>query len=464
MSTLRSLFRSDWVERVVVDPGFRLKVPTPLCPGGGLFVSTDMTQHDGTMEFRNCSSGGDGVEPQESDPVKVLWRFDARSLIFQLLIWSPFCHVCYTGHSSFVRCLRSLRECSLQSGTCSEQILPSWFQLLFRERECLWPNVENRGGLCKQATRSTIIYIYSWFQFGIALKKRRESERESQRHSLFNTCLLHFGPLYCIFGCVFLWMPLFCRASQILSKTLQTCPFAIRGMGVFCQLSLSWKKYTLSAKEKHIHGRFVALRWWLLGRAVRGGGLHGDWNKGANNGQTCSCGPNFAETWEVCTTEATGTSSLLFAHCSATRGGGLFVFSSMTVNVTETMRFQQCQATQSGKAFGLIVSPTSAFAVALLKDFGATWNNMKLWNWDVFFFFPLASLSWAMCGKSFQTTFRRGRSNRRQARWAVERSWWGRVCVLKEMPNICKQSHQVFHQVLQCKMVACKSCLSLFIF
>ena len=180
MSTLRSLFRSDWVERVVVDPGFRLKVPTPLCPGGGLFVSTDMTQHDGTMEFRNCSSGGDGVEPQESDPVKVLWRFDARSLIFQLLIWSPFCHVCYTGHSSFVRCLRSLRECSLQSGTCSEQILPSWFQLLFREREsvcgCMWR--AGAGYASKQ------LVDFNWCRLQKA-KGEREGEREGESASQF---------------------------------------------------------------------------------------------------------------------------------------------------------------------------------------------------------------------------------------------------------------------------------------
>ena len=41
-------------------------LPSPLRPGGGLYVSGEMTQPNGTMKFHNCSSWGDGVEPQGS--------------------------------------------------------------------------------------------------------------------------------------------------------------------------------------------------------------------------------------------------------------------------------------------------------------------------------------------------------------------------------------------------------------
>ena len=131
-SNTRSLFRSDRVERVVVDPcSFELRIlaftsstsglPSPLRPGGGLVVH-QMTQHNGAMEFHNCSSKSSGVEPQGSG-----WSFwgasmqnpnlDAQSqwwvaifLVDDVFIAFPCYSFCSTERSRVWLLLSCLRE------------------------------------------------------------------------------------------------------------------------------------------------------------------------------------------------------------------------------------------------------------------------------------------------------------------------------------------------------------------
>ena len=95
--------------RILALDVLHLWVPSPLRPGGGLYV-WGMMQHNGTMEFHNCSSERSGVEPQGSGwsflglPCKIMqnpnldtqsqwgvWFFSLMMCVYCYSFWSTEC-------------------------------------------------------------------------------------------------------------------------------------------------------------------------------------------------------------------------------------------------------------------------------------------------------------------------------------------------------------------------------------